>query len=1108
MYRKILYIGLGLGLVLGTAAIAYAAPSTQNFQNIQPFTTNTYDNGTAANEWFHTFTKYASTTAISASNLSTGNCILVAAGGELGSSIAPCVLTNRALTINGTANQISRDIGQQDLSADRVWVLSLPPLVIFPGNASSTEFSNFGMAYFGGTSTSTFGGNGQFHHVPSIAADIPYASTTEITATTASSTNLIVSSAGGTAGCATFASNGTISNVGSPCAASGASPYSFTPSVNIGQQVSATGTMISDSAGFAASSTSAFTGISNYGYAVATSTTVCARGCQYTDIQTAINDGWNAIYLKAETYTLTSHLQIPNRNNFIMIGQGQRTLIQFNKTSVGLGMMLADPTVAVTGDLFQDFAFQGTGAGNLGTCIDFSHMEITKFIHVDCLTTLNGYIASSSLSSFYDIIDSPTIKIAGGAGGGLDSVGIGLFSNAAIETTIINPRIQPNGGGDINSTGIYLNSHSVTCIKCEVESNFLYGMYVDQDGSDLNANVYLEGNQTGIHFEPSDAAVGGYNITGNISDPNAGNQNIDDGGAVGLCVNARVQFAAVNYCTNVKQGFGTNSPTSVLEVSSNNNGSTPGISNGTLGLLGSFGPGITLTKGASQRIIVNSLFSETTGALDFVLSTTTFTGGENQGVRMTTGNAIGTNDVLVQPIVDANGYAIFEGYSSSSVTTATAGTAISSRNSPVLLAPNRNEVLRATTNGRIGIGTTTPAATLGIQGNQFIAGNIVSTSTTASIFPNASTTALSASELCLTTCISSFAGGGASTTLLIDNNTFTGINSWANIASTSIMGPLAIGSTTPAGGAELDVNGNVGIPITKAVLFNDSSGGVGNFGGLIAVGYNFTSTGITKSLVTGNSINFLMRTNTASQGFTFDGTSGNSIAEFRNDGKTYFRQNMSVGTTTLTNPMGMLNVASTTAPQLDLLSGSNSAAWTFRNEAGGRFDISTSTLSGATTSISALWFDTNGVWNTGNIVNCNGATNALGVTANAIGCDSGVSDARLKKDITPISTGLATVMKLDPVTFFWKDLSNHNTQSPLMQYGFTAQSIQPILPSAVGSSPDGYLTLDKTALIAPIVSAIQDIEKQIQTILARLDGDETKINHLQAEIDAINAKIK
>jgi hypothetical protein len=52
-----------------------------------------------------------------------------------------------------------------------------------------------------------------------------------------------------------------------------------------------------------------------------------------------------------------------------------------------------------------------------------------------------------------------------------------------------------------------------------------------------------------------------------------------------------------------------------------------------------------------------------------------------------------------------------------------------------------------TSAGFLGIGTSSPGSALSIQGNQFIAGNITSTSTTASIFPYASSTALSATNI-------------------------------------------------------------------------------------------------------------------------------------------------------------------------------------------------------------------------------------------------------------------------------------------------------------------------------------------------------------------------
>lgn len=193
--------------------------------------------------------------------------------------------------------------------------------------------------------------------------------------------------------------------------------------------------------------------------------------------------------------------------------------------------------------------------------------------------------------------------------------------------------------------------------------------------------------------------------------------------------------------------------------------------------------------------------------------------------------------------------------------------------------------------------------------------------------------------------------------------------------------------------------------------------------------------------------------------------------------------NVLIGTTTGDISLQQI-IASSTKPQLALSSGSGVSQWTFRAENDGGIDISTTTIAGsATSSTVSLGLTSGGVLKLGNYANCNGTNNALGVTSGQLLCDSLVSDSRLKKDITPIEGGLDTVLKLKPVTFFWKDLTNHNTSDPREQYGFIAQDIQPLLPSAVGESPDGYLTLDKTSLIAPIVNAIQAQEARIDNIV-------------------------
>lgn len=84
-----------------------------------------------------TLTNAFSTT--SNSGMSAGN-LYVGSGGIFQTAASSSIFgytpvnPTRALTIAGTANQLTSSAGAQDLSADRTWTLSLPSHVIFPGN--------------------------------------------------------------------------------------------------------------------------------------------------------------------------------------------------------------------------------------------------------------------------------------------------------------------------------------------------------------------------------------------------------------------------------------------------------------------------------------------------------------------------------------------------------------------------------------------------------------------------------------------------------------------------------------------------------------------------------------------------------------------------------------------------------------------------------------------------------------------------------------------------------------------------------------------------------------------------------------------------------------
>lgn len=117
------------------------------------------------------------TSTLTASGPLTGSFIQVGSGGSLGcttasAGVAGClnstdwstfnnkVSTTRALTIAGTANQITSSAGSQDLSADRTWTLSLSNHTIFPSGGyesalgSTTNATTTGSLYLTGVTAS------------------------------------------------------------------------------------------------------------------------------------------------------------------------------------------------------------------------------------------------------------------------------------------------------------------------------------------------------------------------------------------------------------------------------------------------------------------------------------------------------------------------------------------------------------------------------------------------------------------------------------------------------------------------------------------------------------------------------------------------------------------------------------------------------------------------------------------------------------------------------------------------------------------------------------------------------------------------------------------
>lgn len=112
------------------------------------------------------------------------------------------------------------------------------------------------------------------------------------------------------------------------------------------------------------------------------------------------------------------------------------------------------------------------------------------------------------------------------------------------------------------------------------------------------------------------------------------------------------------------------------------------------------------------------------------------------------------------------------------------------------------------------------------------------------------------------------------------------------------------------------------------------------------------------------------------------------------------------------------------------------------------------------------------------------------------------SDARLKRNITGTSYGLNTVMALRPVEYEKKSSIAGNDYDR-HEIGFVAQEVAKVVPSIVtkGADADKTLAVSYTEIIPILTKAIQDQQKQIESLEARLKVLEGKNNKSSSALE-------
>src|SRR5690606_23119306 len=109
------------------------------------------------------------------------------------------------------------------------------------------------------------------------------------------------------------------------------------------------------------------------------------------------------------------------------------------------------------------------------------------------------------------------------------------------------------------------------------------------------------------------------------------------------------------------------------------------------------------------------------------------------------------------------------------------------------------------------------------------------------------------------------------------------------------------------------------------------------------------------------------------------------------------------------------------------------------------------------------------------------------------------SDARLKEEIEPLERVLDRMLRLQPVTYRFREGVNRSRDR---QIGLLAQDVAEEFPELVKTEADGYLSLSYTQLAAVLVQALRELQVRHQAELAAQAAHIAALEQRLAELEA------
>ena len=114
------------------------------------------------------------------------------------------------------------------------------------------------------------------------------------------------------------------------------------------------------------------------------------------------------------------------------------------------------------------------------------------------------------------------------------------------------------------------------------------------------------------------------------------------------------------------------------------------------------------------------------------------------------------------------------------------------------------------------------------------------------------------------------------------------------------------------------------------------------------------------------------------------------------------------------------------------------------------------------------------------------------------------SDSRLKRDITPLTGSLNSIMQLSGYTYYW----NQTHRSKSQQIGVIAQELEKIYPQLVRKDDEGTLSDNYSGLVPVLIEAVKEQQTQIKNQEAHNKSLQEEIRSMRAELQAVKEGLK